>query len=378
MTKTLFVDAHTFDECHQGIRTFIKGVYEAIDTTPFELQIYLAANDIDNLKKEFSNQPDFKYIKLKHKNKYIRLAYEIPKIIKDHKFDFAHFNYYLPLFLNKKCKYIVTIHDVLFIDFPQYFPLKYRLINKLLFKRSALKANIVTTVSNYSAKRIIKNFNITDKKIEVLPNAINKKYTFNYSKEKDKNYIKEQYNLDKFIIYVSRIEPRKNHLKLVKAYEELMLWEQGISLVLIGQESFKDDELDKLINKVSQMSNNMILKIKDVPNDGLLRFYNAATLAVFPSLCEGFGIPPIESAVLKTSTICSNSTAMKDFSFFKDRFFDARTKDSLKDAITKFLKKGTDSRQNEELLEISNCIKKRYTWNMTSVKLKNLILNDKR
>ena len=140
MAKTLFVDAHTFDESHQGIRTFIKGVYEEIDVHSSELHIYLAANNIDNLKKEFRDQPNFKYIKLKSKNKYIRLAYEIPKIIKCNTFDYAHFNYYLPLFLNKKCKYIVTIHDVLFIDFPQYFPLKYRLINTILFKRLLKKS----------------------------------------------------------------------------------------------------------------------------------------------------------------------------------------------------------------------------------------------
>lgn len=376
MIKTLFVDAHTFDEYHQGIRTFIKGIYEEIEVHSSELQIYLAANNIDNLKKEFRDQPNFKYIKLKSKNKYIRLAYEIPKIIMSNAFDFAHFNYYLPLFLTKKCKYIVTIHDVLFIDFPQYFPLKYRLINTILFKRSAKKANIVTTVSDYSAQRIIENFNITDKKIEVLPNAISKKYTLTQNKEDDKDYIKAQYNLDKYIIYVSRIEPRKNHYNLVKAFEELSLWKQGFSLLLIGQESFKDDKLNRLIHKVSQASNGMILKIRDIPNDDLIKFYNAATLAVFPSLCEGFGIPPIESAVLKTSTICSNSTAMKDFTFFKDRLFDATSKDAIKATITKFLDKESVSNQSDELLEMSNHIKEKYTWNRTAQKLKNLILND--
>ncbi|MFK7781773.1 glycosyltransferase family 4 protein [Psychroserpens sp.] len=377
MTKTLFVDAHTFDESHQGIRTFLKGIYKAIDACPSELQIYLAANNIDNLKKEFNSQPNFKFIKLKSKNKYIRLTYEIPKIIKGYKFDFAHFNYYLPLFLNKKCKYIVTIHDVLFIDFPQYFPLKYRLVNTILFKRSALKANIVTTVSNYSAERIIENFKISNKKIEVLPNAISKKYALTQNKESDRNFIKTNYNLNKYIIYVSRIEPRKNHFKLVQAYEELSLWKQGVSLVLIGQESFKDDELDKLINKVSKVSNGMILKIKDVSNDDLIKFYNAATLAIFPSLCEGFGIPPIESAVLKTSTICSDSTAMKDFTFFKDRLFDAKSIDTIKTTITKFLEKEKHSDQHNELTEIANSIKEKYTWDQTAQKLKNLILNDK-
>ena len=134
MPLKLLVDAHTFDENHQGIRTFLKGIYgtDAVNSSN-NLMIYLASHNIDNLKKEFKDQSNFKFIKLKFRNKYIRLLYELPKIIAEHSFDYIHFNYYLPFFLNRKCKYIVTIHDVLFIDFPKYFPVKYRLINSFLF-----------------------------------------------------------------------------------------------------------------------------------------------------------------------------------------------------------------------------------------------------
>ncbi|HCY80302.1 MAG TPA: glycosyltransferase family 1 protein [Xanthomarina gelatinilytica] len=374
--KTLFVDAHTFDENHQGIRTFIKGIYQAIQIDSSKLQIYLAANNISNLKEEFKDQPDFKYIQLQTKNKYKRLAYEIPKIIKRHQFDFAHFNYYLPLFLNNKCQYIVTIHDVLFIDFPQYFPLKYRLINTYLFKRSALKAQILTTVSNYSAERIKYHFNIPLKQIHVLPNAINKEYTSVHHKQKDKIYIKKNYNLDKFIVYVSRIEPRKNHLKLLQAYKELELWKKEISLVFIGKESFIDPKLNSLIAEVNKESQGKLVRFDNVANKDLIRFYNAAELAVFPSLCEGFGIPPIESAVLKTPTLCSNSTAMKDFAFFGDKLFDANSKEILKKMLLIEIENNKLEQENERLEKIAESIIHTYSWNRTANMLKNLILKN--
>ena len=120
----------------------------------------------------------------------------------------------------------------------------------------------------------------------------------------------------------------------------------------------------------------MLVKINDVPNTDLIKFYNAATLAIFPSLCEGFGIPPIESGVLETSTICSNSTAMKDFTFFKDRFFDAESKESIKRTITKFLNTKDDSHQKDELFNIAKSIEETYNWCKTAQKLKYLILND--
>jgi len=375
-TKSLLIDAHTFDEDHQGIRTFIKGIYSAIKVDPSILKIYLVANNIDNLKQEFKHQTNFNYIKLESRNKYIRLIYEIPKIINQYQIDFAHFNYYLPLFLNKHCKYIVTIHDVLFIDFPEYFPLKYRLKNTYLFRRSALKAHILTTVSKYSVERIKINFKIHEKPITILPNAISETFKQEHNKRIDRAFIKKEFNIDNFIVYVSRIEPRKNHLNLVRAFQDLQLWEQGVSLVLIGKESFKDNELTELIKKVNQVSNGKVLTLDNVANDELIKFYNAAQLAVFPSLCEGFGIPPIESAVLKTPTICSNATAMKDFVFFEDYLFDASSKEALKSKILDALENQNNNFEEERLQTISEIVKSKYNWTKTADILKNLILND--
>jgi len=370
-TKKLLVDAHTFDEKHQGIRTFIKGIYNVLDVNPNQVEIYLVANNIENLKHEFRHQRNFKYIQLKSTNKYFRLAYELPQLIKKHNIDYAHFNYYLPLFLNKKCRYIVTIHDVLFIDFPQFFPLKYRLINTFLFKRSARKAEILTTVSNYSAERIKTNFKV-NKDIAVLPNAIDDKYKLSYSKEDSRIFIQNSYQIDDFIVYVSRIEPRKNHSILIEAYRDLRLWEEGISLVLIGGESFEDLKLRQLIVAVNLESKGQIHQMDNISNDELIAFYNAARMAVFPSICEGFGIPPIESAVLKTPTICSHSTAMEDFYFFEDRLIDATSLESLKLKMREVLKTGNHDFEEK----ISEIVKNKYRWQHTANILKNLIIDD--
>lgn len=369
--KKLLVDAHTFDENHQGIRTFLKGVYSAIKLDSEDLEIILVANDIDNLQEEFKHQTNFKYIKLKHTNKYIRLAYEFPKIIRENKIDFAHFNYFLPLFLSKKCQYIVTIHDVLFVDFPQFFPLKYQIINTLLYKRSAYKAKFVTTVSKYSADMIRLNFKIPNKTITILPNATSPQYLENHDKNADKQFIKENYQIENFIIYVSRIEPRKNHLMVVQAYHELELWNKGVALVFIGKETFKINELEDKIHEVNSISNNMITRLEDINNEELIKFYNAAELAVFPSLCEGFGIPPIESAILKTPTLCSNATAMSDFDFFDEYLFDASSKEVFKSKIETVVALHDPDR----LMRISQTIKQRYDWNKTAAILKKTILS---
>lgn len=372
--KKLLVDAHTFDENHQGIRTFLKGIYNAIEYEPEELEIILVANNIENLKQEFKDQQHFKYVQLKYTNKYIRLAYEIPKLVKQLKIDFAHFNYYLPLFLNSKCKYIVTIHDVLFIDYPHFFPLKYRIVNTFMFGRSARKGHIVNTVSNYSKNRIKHHFNIKKKPITVIPNAVSRFYCEYTGSKNDKLYIKKKYKLENYIVFVSRLEPRKNHKTLIQAYVELELWKKNYSLLLIGKETFHNEELALQIENANLLSNGMIFRLEDISNEELAMIYNGASLSIFPSICEGFGIPPIESAILKTPTLCSNETAMSDFDFFNDYLFNPYDKEELKNKIVKVLEEENSSETKEKLTEISNTIKAKYNWENSAEKLKSSIL----
>jgi len=359
--KKLLVDAHTFDENHQGIRTFLKGIYSEIDFNPEDVEVILIANNIEKLKGEFGHQTHFKFIKLQYKNKYLRLAFEIPQLIKNLKVDFAHFNYFLPLFLNKNCKYIVTIHDILFIDYPQFFPVKYRLINSFLFKRSAKKADILTTVSEYSKQRILHHFKLT-KDIFILPNAVSSGYAEHYDKQKDKRYIKNTFGIEKYIIFVSRLEPRKNHLTLLQAYKEMKLWNKGYSLVFIGKKSFDMKQLDLEIETVKKKSAGKLYVLNNIANQDLSKFYNAAELSIFPSFCEGFGIPPLESATMKTPTLCSDATAMGDYDFFGDNLFDPHSKDQLKLKINQFI----NSSFKADVHRISEKVQERYSWKKTA------------
>ncbi|MBT8268057.1 MAG: glycosyltransferase family 4 protein [Flavobacteriaceae bacterium] len=371
----LLVDAHTFDETHQGIRSFLKGIYSAIDFTEEEVEVILAANDIENLKKEFKDQKSFKYVKLKSKNKYIRLAYEIPKLIRHHKIDFAHFNYFLPLFLSKRCKYIVTIHDVLFIDFPEFFPLKYRIINGFMYRRSAHKSSILTTVSRYSAERIRECFKTDDKTIHVIPNSVGEYYFEDRDKEADRDYMKAKYGLGNYMLYVSRIEPRKNHAMILKIFMEQKLWEQDMKMVFIGNESLESKELTELMAQIKDHSADSVAIFENVSNEELVKFYNAARLSVFLSYCEGFGIPPLESGVLKTPTLCSRATAMMDFDFFEEYLVDPDDKDLIKNKTLEILDNPDSVELKRRMVEIADAIKERYNWKKSAKKFKNSLLD---
>ena len=145
-TANFFVDCHVFDGNLQGTATYLKGLYHELIKDKSK-NFFLAAHNIENLQSIFGIYENVTYLQYSSKNKFFRLLFDIPKLITQNKIDYAHFQYVVPPI--KRCKYIVTTHDVLFLDFPQYFPLFYRLKNKLFFKFSANKSDIVLTVSQY-------------------------------------------------------------------------------------------------------------------------------------------------------------------------------------------------------------------------------------
>ena len=212
----LLIDCHVFDGKPQGTTTYLKGLYSEL-AKDSSINFYFVALDIEKLKNIFGNQTNIFYIKLKSQNKIKRLLIEYPLIIKKYKIDFAHFQYIVPPI--KLCKYIVTIHDVLFLDYPEYFPLMYKIKNRFLFQLSSWISDFNLTVSKYSQIQISKHFKV--KNVSITPNAVADQYFESFDRNIVKNEVYEKFGLQNYLLFVSRREPRKNHLTLLKTFVEL-------------------------------------------------------------------------------------------------------------------------------------------------------------
>lgn len=352
--KRILVDCHKFDEDYQGITTYIKGLYsELIKDNNYHY--YLVSYDNKNLNKEFGTHENITYLKYFSKNKWIRLLLDLPfKIIKN-KIDFAHFQYVVsPI---KFCKYIVTIHDVLFLDFPQFFKKEYQLKNNFLFKNSAKISDIVLTVSEYSKQRIQYHYKLK-KQVVVIPNAINEVFLYPFDKQESIDYIDQKFGIKNYFLLVSRIEPRKNHLTLLRLFVENGYY-QDYSLIFVGKRDLFYNEFEKYYNDLTAEIKSKVLLLENVNNNDLLTFYQAAKIFIYPSFAEGFGIPPLESLSVNIPTICSNTTAMSDFTFFEDFLFNPNDLDDLNLKIIKAL-------QNPNIEEIKTKMRKKYNWETSS------------
>ncbi len=368
----IFVDAHVFDEKYQGTRTYIRELYSLLALEP-GLEIFFGAHDPENLKNEFPELPNIHFIKLTARSSWGRLLYDIPRLIRKYQIQYAHFQYIVPVL--KNCRQIVTIHDVIFNEYPQEFSWKYRWSRNLLFKLAALRSELVTTVSAYSRKSIACYLNLPESQIGIVPNGVDKRFFAPYNKEDSIAFLQKKFGLGHFLLYVSRIEPRKNHLALLKAYLELKLYERGLYLVLLGYESIPVPAFSQLIQSLPEDIRSFIFIHGEIDNDDLLHFYKACQLFVYPSRAEGFGIPPLEAAALKVPVICSNSTGMAEYDFFGDDHVNPDDEDLLKKRISITLEQPANKEKYEAIARI---IAERYSWSTAAESMYQLILADYR
>ncbi len=354
----IFVDAHSFDTELQGTQTFIRELYTAILKAYPGIEIYFGAYRADLIRNAFPDL-DEKQI-LPYKNGGIRRMFsDIPGFIKKHDFDYAHFQYIAPRQING-CKYIVTLHDVMYQERPEDFSLLYAQVRRILFSRSFKKAYFKTTVSHHSRRSISRYLRTPESEICIIPNAVNDAFSKNFASRKEAVvYIKEHYGIDNFILFVSRFEPRKNHLLLLKKYIQLELYKKEIPLVFIGKKSIEVPEFNLLVGSLSQEQKKYIHFLSDIPQVDLVGFYGSCRLFVYPSKGEGFGIPPLEAAFCGAPVLCSNASAMRDFDFFEPYTFNPDSEHEFEEKLTDMINHPVSE---EFIQKVRHSIRNKYCW----------------
>lgn len=213
----------------------------------------------------------------------------------------------LPLNIKKgEAKSIVTIHDVIFKRYPQYYKWIDRKIYDYKFRKACLNADHVIAVSNFTKQEIMTYYGIADEKISVVYQGCDPAFSQDISKEKLEE-VKGKYSLpDKFLLYVGSIEERKNLLLVIKA---LRLLDENIKLVAVGKRTPYVDKINKYLEYSGKegMTEDFIF-LHDVPFSDLPSIYKLATTFVYPSRIEGFGIPLLEGISAGVPVIgCSGS-----------------------------------------------------------------------
>lgn len=193
---------------------------------------------------------------------------------------------------DKGCKYIVTLHDLIFIHTPQYYHWIDRQIYNFKFRRACRCADRVIAVSEYTKQEIMHYYHTPESKIDVVYQGCDPVFSQEIEEGKLQE-VKARYQLpDKFVLYVGSIEERKNLMLVAKAMAELNR-RAAIHVVAVGRRTAYVDQIQDFLK--AQGIDYLFHFYHQVPYADLPSFYKWASTFAYPSRIEGFGIPLLEA-----------------------------------------------------------------------------------
>src|SRR5687767_1209837 len=236
-----------------------------------------------------------------------------------------------------RCRSVVTIHDCIHLMFPQYLPNRAAYAYaKASMWNAAKRSHRVLTVSETSKRDILHFFDIPPEKVVVVYNAIDERFWVT-PKEEDVARVRERYQLDHgFVLYVGNIKPHKNLVRLIEAFDELRRTGlEDLKLLIIGDEISK---LPSLRRAVHSHKLHKHVRFLGFVSDGTLRIlYRLASLFVFPSLYEGFGLPPLEAMASGTPVVASNQSSLPEVTGDAAMLVDPYDVDSIVEGLRRVL-----------------------------------------
>ena len=261
-----------------------------------------------------------------------------------------------PLFYKNQ---LVTIHDLSFFENKKWFSWSYSFVYRMatpIIAKSALK---IITVSEFSKKEIIKNLKIDNNKIEVIHNAVSEQLESTSGCQ-----ITDQISAlcnKKIILAVSSIDPRKNLKRLIDSFLELEYLDY--SLVLVGKKS-------PHFNINLKSNSERVFFTGYVSDDDLIHLYKNCQFFIYPSLYEGFGIPPLEAMRNSCPVIVSKIPSIEEVCADAAVYVDPYNNEDISRSMKELIKNG-DLRRQMSVKGYQRSLE--FSWSKSAEKLKNLL-----
>ena len=293
-----------------GIGTYVRNLLRHLARIDKTTEYVLLCQPLDVAMLEGLGD-NFRTVSERAGNYSFREQISVPLDLRRERIDLFHAPHYvLPPLV--PCKSVVTIHDCIHLRFPQYLPNQFA----YAYARSSLwvathRASRVLTVSEASKRDILKYFNVPESKIDVIYNAMDERLGEAPTAEEMQN-VRERYQLqDPFVLYAGNIKPHKNLERLIEAFHSLRRGGlEQVKLLIIGDEISKYATLRREVHRHKLHKHVRFLGF--VPDKTLACLYRLAGVFVFPSLYEGFGLPPLEAMASGTPVITSNVSSLPE------------------------------------------------------------------
>ena len=353
------VDAHAIGQHLTGNETYVRNLlncFAALDREA-DFVTYLSSRD------SFAEVPRRFLKRQVAVNPFARLGFDLPRRLRRDRPDLLHVQYTSPVFSSTPI--VVSVHDVSFLEHPDYFEPFRALQLRFTVKRTVKSAARVITPSEFSKQRILSAYRLDEAKVVVLPNGVSSEFR-PISREISQRWVDAKFGLPRpFILTVGDLQPRKNHVALIRAFEKLVHAHPHLThhLVIVGKETWRASAV-RAAAKRSSLADRIHFT-GFVSDEGLRKLYGACDLFVYPSLYEGFGLPIVEAMACGRAVACSNTTAMPEVADSAAILFNPKSEDEMVLAMRDLLL-NPELRQRMERLGLQRAAM--FSWESNAAK----------
>lgn len=305
------IDAHSVGAKLAGNESYAVNLIEALAEIDGvnEYTLYVTTAEAHN---RFQQRwPNFKVQTTLPHTPLIRIPLTLSAELRKHPVDVLHVQFTAPPFC--PCPAVVSIHDLSFEHLPETFNRRSRTQLRLTVRHSARRAAKILTLSEHTRRDIIDTYGISPDRITAIPLAAPAHFG-PVVNEKELQRVRHNYGIDgNYVLSVGSIQPRKNLVRLIKAYASLRGSQGGNKLpklVLVGKRAWLFDETLRALEETG--SNDSVVMTGYVPETDLPALYSGALCFIYPSFFEGFGLPPLEAMKCGAPVIVGNATSLPE------------------------------------------------------------------
>jgi glycosyltransferase involved in cell wall biosynthesis len=353
------VDAHAIGQHLTGNETYIRNLLNCFEVLDREADFvtYISRKDA------FRDVPDRFQKKRVAINPFVRLGYDLPRRVAADRPSLLHVQYTAPVACSAPI--VVSVHDVSFLEHPEYFTSFRALQLRVTVRRTVKAASRVLTPSEFSKRRILEAYQLSEEKVVVLPNGVSSAF-HPVAREVAQRSVRSSFSVScPFILTVGDLQPRKNHLGMIRAFEDLVRNHPQLPhhLLIVGKETWYAPTV-RAVARRSSVSERIHFT-GFVEDAELHRLYGACDLLVYPSFYEGFGLPILEAMACGRAVACSNTSAMPEVADSAALLFDPSSQRDLVFAMRDLLL-NPELRQRMERLGVQRAAT--FSWESSAAK----------
>ncbi len=305
------IDAHAIGAQQGGNETYIRNLIVALAELDQENQYTLYFSVAQAAAAWRNRYANFSVRLLPPPTPLVRVPLALALELRRRPVDVLHVQYTAPPFC--PVPVVTTIHDLAFEHLPETFTRRGKAQLRLTVRRTARQAAQILTVSEFSRQDIINTYRLPPERITVTHNGCEAQFTPQPSSDREAEMTRQKFGIARdYLLAVGSVQPRKNLVRLLRAYAMLRAQQPSfqLQLVIVGRQLWLYKEVLREIKQQNFATD--VIVTGYASDEDLPALYRSAVALVYPSLFEGFGLPPLEAMACGTPVITSNCSSLPE------------------------------------------------------------------